>query len=131
MFSFTLNQLFSHFQPRTSYKEFYIVFRASSKGNKQLDLYLSDKKYAEHVQPKWTVDLSTVSSINVMNDNRVCFYVEHSNGAMCLFEGKLIEEVEDWISCFNAVLFTKGPHGGECPFSIFFSLIAICACECV
>ena len=61
------------------------MLRAPSGAEKYLDFYQSDRKYAEVVQPKWTVDLSAASCVSVMNDNRMCFYVEHMDGALCLF----------------------------------------------
>ena len=90
----------------------FVVFRAPSGSEKCLDFYQSDRKYAEAGQPKWSTDLSSATKVNVQGDNRVCFSLELGEGGSCLLEAKTLESAEEWISCFNAVLFTKGAHGG-------------------
>lgn len=97
--------------PRTSYKELFVVFRAPSGTEKFLDFYQNDRKYTEAGPPKWSVDLSSVTSVNQYNDNRVCFYLELEEGGACLFEARTVEAADEWTSCFNAVLFTRGAHG--------------------
>ncbi len=89
------------------------MFRAPSGAEKFLDFYQNDRKYSEMGPPKWTVDLSSTLSVTILNDNRVCFCLELDDGGACLFEAKTMDEAEEWVACFNAVLFNKGMHGGE------------------
>ena len=99
-------------QPKT-YKEFYLVFRAVSGERKELELYSNEKRFLDAGPPKLIVDLLEVVAIHVLNGKRNEFYVEVSDGGMCLFETKSPDESTDWVSCLNAVLFAKGPNGGE------------------
>ena len=99
-------------QPKT-YKEFFIVFRAVSGERKELEIYSNERRFLEAAPPKLLIDLKDATGVHVLNGKRSEFYVELSDGGMCLFETKSPEESMEWVSCLNAVLYAKGPNGGE------------------
>ncbi len=100
-------------QPRASFKEFFVVFRAPSGAEKFVDFYQNERKYSDVSPPKWSIDISMATTVSVISDNRVCVCIEVEESGACLFEAPSVEAAEEWLSCFNAVLFTKGRHGGE------------------
>ena len=105
-----------------------MVFRAVSGERKELELYSNEKRFLDGGPPKLIVDLLEVVAIHVLNGKRNEFYVEVSDGGMCLFETKSPDESTDWVSCLNAVLFAKGPNGGELCVCV---CVCVCVCTCV
>ena len=87
-----------------------------------MEAYQSEKKFQEILLPKLTVDLDEAVAVEILSERKNFFYIEMTDGVMCLFEAKTIGEAQEWKSCLNAVLLVRGPEGGEC--------VCVCVCVC-
>ncbi len=93
-------------------KPLFLVFRVVDTGDKILHVYSNDKKYHEAENPKYRVYVQDAKSVYFLTDKR-SFCISFGDGGLLFFDASTEEEAEEWVRCFNAVLFAKGLGGGE------------------
>lgn len=106
-------QSFQSEQPK-GFKDFWFAFRSRNSGEKLFEYYPTEKKFQELAVPKGMVHLNTASSVQAHNPERPQqFCIEMKDGNVCFFEAGSTYEAQEWVSCLNAVLFGRGPNGGQ------------------
>ena len=100
-------------QPK-GFKDFWFAFRSRNTGEKIFEYYPTEKKFQELAVPKGMVRLNTASSVQAHNPERPQqFCIEMKDSNVCFFEAGSLYEAQEWVSCLNAVLFGRGPNGGQ------------------
>ena len=82
-------------------------------------MYTSEKKFHEMDDPKWEVYLRDATSVYFLSDKK-SFCIAMSDGGLLFMDAISLTEAEEWVRCFNAVLYAKGIDGGVC----------VCVCVC-
>ena len=102
-------------QPK-NFKELWFVFRSHESGEKAFYYYSNEQKAKENKTAyKGVLALTAVNCIQRHDPERKQqFLIEMTDGGMCFFEASSPYDAQEWVTCLNAVIFGKGPSGGEC-----------------
>lgn len=103
-----------HSEQPKGFKDFWFVFRSRDGGEKLFEYYATEKKFQERAMPKGVIHLGTASSVKAHSqEKRQQFCIEMTDDAVFFFEAGSVYNAQEWISCLNAVLFGRGPNGGQ------------------
>ena len=96
------------------FKDFWFVFRSRDGGEKLFEYYATEKKFQERAVPKGVIYLGTASNVKAHSqERRQQFCIEMTDDTVFFFEAGSVYNAQEWISCLNAVLFGRGPNGGQ------------------
>lgn len=78
------------------------------------EYYATEKKFQERTVPKGVIGLSTASNVKAHSqERRQQFCIKMTDDTVLFFEAGSVYNAQEWISCLNAVLFGRGPNGGQ------------------